>query len=105
MPSHPLQVEVPEWYTAGFMPPEKQESSFERDMAGLDLAKQSEASERMPVAPTLEHWEVLSGGHLLSECRDTVRTLSCRTRGFLLDTSRIATLQLPTLHTMFCLSE
>ena len=70
MNAHSPQVEVPEWYTAGFMPPETQSSSFERDMDGLDLHRRSEQVEH--AAPTLEHWELLGGGHLLSECRDTV---------------------------------
>lgn len=71
-----LQVEVPEWYTAGFLPPDKQSSSFERDMAGLHLARsvsEQQETEHAPVLPTLEHWEVLAGGQSLSECRDTVR--------------------------------
>ena len=54
------------------MPPETQSSSFERDMAGLDLNRRSEQAEH--AAPNLEHWEVLSGGDLLPECRDTVST-------------------------------
>jgi len=71
-----LQVEVPEWYTAGFLPPDKQSSSFERDMAGLHLARsvsEQQETEHAPVLPTLEHWEVLAGGQSLSDCRDTVR--------------------------------
>ena len=74
-----MQVEVPEWYTAGFMPPEKLPSSFERDMACLDLNSQYDEAEHDPVAPTLEHWDVLSRHHILSECRDTVSALTRQT--------------------------
>ena len=58
------------------MPPDKQASSFERDMAGLHLARsvsdQREPDEAPAVPPQLEHWEVLSGGQCLPECEDTV---------------------------------
>ena len=71
---------MPEWYTAGLLPPDKMTSSFERDMAGLHLARSSMSEhnepDQAPVAPRLEHWEVLSGGQSLSECRDTVSWLS-----------------------------
>ena len=77
---------MPEWYTAGFMPPETQSSSFERDMAGLDLNRRSEQAEH--AAPHLEHWEVLSGGDHLPECRDTVSVYSCRTLQHLLKAPR-----------------
>ena len=70
------QVEVPEWYTAGFVPPDKQAPSFERDMAGLHLARsvseQREPDKAPAGPPQLEHWEVLSGGQCLPQCEDTV---------------------------------
>ena len=72
------QVEVPEWYTAGFVPPDKQASSFERDMAGLHLARsvseQREPDESPAGPPQLEHWEVLSGSQCLPQCEDTVHS-------------------------------
>ncbi len=71
---------MPEWYTAGFLPPDKLKSALERDMAGLHLARSSMSEhnepDQAPVPPRLEHWEVLSGGQSLSERRDTVSWLS-----------------------------
>ena len=74
----PQQVEVPEWYTAGQMPPSRDMSSFERDMAALQLQREA-ASENggdpahaPPQPPCLEHWDVISGGDCLADCSDTV---------------------------------
>ena len=63
------------------MPPDKQASSFERDMAGLHLARsvseQREPDEAPAAPPQLEHWEVLSGGQCLPQCEDTVYYDTC----------------------------
>ncbi|BDA43718.1 probable galactokinase at C-terminar half [Coccomyxa sp. Obi] len=71
-------VEVPEWYTAGQMPPSRDMSSFERDMAALQLQREA-ASENggdpahmLPQPPCLEHWDIVSGGDCLADCSDTV---------------------------------
>ena len=63
------------------MPPTRDMTSFERDMAALHLQREA-ASEngdapgdralRQP--PCLEHWDIVSGGDALADCSDTVRT-------------------------------
>lgn len=73
---------MPEWYTAGQMPPSRDLSSFERDMAALQLQREA-ASENggdpahAPIPPPcLEHWDVVSGGECLADCSDTVSCLN-----------------------------
>jgi hypothetical protein len=78
------QVEVPEWYTAGQMPPTRDMTSFERDMAALHLQREAasengNAADRAPrQPPCLEHWDIVSGGDALADCSDTVRTCPSR---------------------------
>ncbi len=62
------------------MPPTRQMTSFERDMAALQLrrdeaasSENGDATERAPrQPPCLEHWDVVSGGDALADCSDTV---------------------------------
>jgi hypothetical protein len=80
------QVEVPDWYTAGQLPPGqappgRKMLSFARDMAELQMRRaaspaSSDASSSAAAAPPrLEHWDVVSGGDALADCPDTVRSL------------------------------
>ena len=63
---------MPEWYTAGRLPPERQPApSVARDVAGLRLAR-SPSPDVAPSAPQLENWDILSGGDALADCPDTV---------------------------------
>ena len=67
---------MPEWYTAGQLPPAKDlaDAAAACSSAGLQLAQPPGAPDlALDGSPRgLEQWEVLSGGGALAQCPDTV---------------------------------
>lgn len=69
-------MEVPEWYTAGQLPPARElaEAAALCGSAGLQVVEPPDKPDLAPngLPRSLEQWEVLSGRGALAECPDTV---------------------------------